>query len=56
MTEGFYGDPAGYEETLYLTPDGYYFLYTNGGESSPYKKEKIERYSKKRAEEFVESH
>ena len=56
VTEGFYGDPAGYEETLYLTPDGFYFLYTNGGESSPYKKENIERFSKKRADEFVESH
>ena len=31
VTSGFYGDPAGYEETLYITPDGFYFLYTNGG-------------------------
>lgn len=28
---GFFGDPAGYEETLYQTPDGYYFLYFCGG-------------------------
>ena len=56
VTEGFYGDPAGYEETLYVTPEGFYFLYTNGGEKSPYKKEKIERYSKKRADDFVASH
>ena len=56
VTEGFYGDPAGYEETLYCTPEGFYFLYTNGGESSPYKTEKIERYSKVRAKAFVESH
>ena len=31
-TFGTYGDPAGYEETLYRTPKGYYFLYVNGGE------------------------
>ena len=56
VTQGTYGDPAGYEETLYETPDGYFFLYTNGGEQSPYQSEKIERYSKKRAEAFVASH
>ena len=54
VTEGFYGDPAGYEETLYQTPEGYYFLYTNGGEASPYTTEKIERLSKKRADAFLE--
>lgn len=56
VTEGEYGDPRGYEETLYMTPEGFYFLYTNGGEESPYTGEKIERLSKKRADEFVESH
>ena len=30
-TEGQLGDPAGYEETLYVTADGKYFLYVNGG-------------------------
>ncbi len=53
VTEGYYGDPAGYEKTLYQTPEGYYFLYTNGGEASPYTVEKIERLSKARAEEFL---
>ena len=55
VTEGYYGDPAGYEETLYQTPEGYYFLYTNGGAESPYTVEKIERYSKARADEFINS-
>ena len=32
VTNGEWGDPAGYEETLYVTPEGYYFLYTFGGE------------------------
>ena len=31
----YFGDPAGYEETLYQTEDGFFFLYTNGGEASP---------------------
>lgn len=56
VTEGVYGDPCGYEETLYQTPEGNYFLYTNGGAESPYTVEKIERLSKKRADAFVESH
>ena len=56
VTQGVYGDPSGYEETLYQTPEGNYFLYTNGGEASPYPVEKIERLSKKRADAFVESH
>ncbi len=53
VTSGFWGDPAGYEETLYRTPEGYYFLYTNGGEASPYEKEGITRLSRARAEEFL---
>ena len=29
VTEGCFGDSCGYEETLYVTADGKYFLYTN---------------------------
>ena len=32
----YYGDPAGYEETLYKTKGGLYFLCGIGGEESPY--------------------
>ena len=39
--QGFFGDPAGYEECLYKTEKGKYFLYVNGGETSPYAKEDI---------------
>ena len=53
VTNGYYGDPAGYEETLYVTEDGKYFLYTNGGAESKYTCEKITRKSKKAAEEFI---
>lgn len=55
-TEGSFGDPKGYEETLYVTEGGSYFLYTNGGEESPYKKEDIKRMSKATAEEWLAKH
>lgn len=53
VTVGEFGDPAGYEETLYVTADGYYFLYTNGGEKSVYPTEGIKRMSKKAADEWL---
>ena len=53
VTNGYFGDPAGYEETLYVTEGGKYFLYTNGGEESKYTTEGIKRMSKKSAEEFI---
>lgn len=52
-TYGFYGDPAGYEETLYQTPNGLYFIYTNGGEQSPYPTEGIKRLKADDAEKFI---
>ena len=53
VVNGFYGDPAGYEETLYVTEDGKYFLYTNGGEESKYTTEGIKRMSKKAADAWA---
>ncbi len=52
-TCGVFGDPAGYEETLYQTPKGYYFLYVNGGEESPYKKEDIKCVSAAKADAWL---
>ena len=52
-TSGFFGDPAGYEETLYQTPVGKYFLYVNGGEESPYPEENIKRMSPQKAKEWL---
>ena len=52
-TFGSFGDPAGYEETLYKTEKGYFFLYVNGGEESPYTKEDIKCMSAKKAEEWL---
>ncbi len=54
-TFGEFGDPAGYEETLYKTEGGKYFLYVNGGEESPYKKEDIKRMSADKAKAWLEA-
>ncbi len=53
ITEGCFGDSAGYEETLYVTSDGKYFLYTAGGEESKYPTEGIKRMSKAAAEKWL---
>ena len=52
VTNGYYGDPAGYEETLYVKADGKYFLYVNGGAESIYTEENIKRMSAKAAAEW----
>ena len=51
-TFGEFGDPAGYEETLYVTENGKFFLYTNGGAESVYTEENIKRMSAAKAEEW----
>ncbi len=55
-TAGEFGQPDGYEESLYMTPDGKYFLYMNGGEKSPYKKENIKSISAEKAEIWKAEH
>lgn len=55
VTSGIWGDPCGYEETLYVTEDGAYFLYENGGVDSIHPKESIKRMSKKSAEEWLKN-
>ena len=56
VTSGEYGDPQGYEESLYQTPGGLYFLYVNGGEASVYAKEDIKCLSKAKAEAWLATH
>ena len=53
-TQGYFGEAEGFEETLYQTPAGLYFLYVNGGAESKYKREDIKRMSEKTAKEFLE--
>ena len=40
---GVFGDPKGYEESLYKTQGGKFFLYGYGGTESPYPEETIKR-------------
>ncbi len=50
----YYGDPGGYEETLYKTKGGLYFLCGRGGEQSPYEKgEDIRPISEKYAKMWL---
>lgn len=50
----FYGDPAGYEETLYKTKGGLYFLWGIGGSESPYSSgEDIIPISEKKAKAWL---
>ena len=54
-TFGSFGDPAGYEETLYQTANGKFFLYVNGGAESIYPEENIKRLSADKANEWKNS-
>ena len=56
FTSGEFGDPAGYEESLYETADGKFFLYVNGGAESIYAKEDIKRLAKNKVDEWKASH
>ena len=53
---GYFGDPAGYEETLYQTPGGLYFIYVCGGEASQYPNEDILRLAKTKVNERLDTH
>ena len=55
-TFGEFGSADGFEETLYQTPEGNYFIYTNGGIESKYKKEDIKRASKAAADKWISEH
>ena len=53
-TKGAYGDPAGYEEILFRTESGAYFVYGNGGEESIYPVEKITRIAKDKTQAWLD--
>lgn len=55
VTFGNFGDADGYEESLYQTEKGSYFLYVNGGADSKYPKEDIKRMSKDKAKAFIDA-
>ena len=47
-----FGDPAGYEESLFKTKKGVFFLYGKGGSESKYKEEAITPLTKEQAEQW----
>ena len=53
-TYSYFGDPCGYEEKVYATPGGCYFLWGKGGENSPYPEERITRISKSNISTYVD--
>ena len=55
-TYSYFGDPAGYEEILFQTPEGLYFLYVQGGEASPYPAADILRLAKTKVNDWLENH
>ena len=55
VTFGNFGEPDGYEESLYQTPEGLYFIYVNGGEDSKHPEEDISRISKAKADEWIKN-
>ena len=54
-TYGNFGDADGYEESLYVTENGKFFLYVNGGEESIHPTENITRLSAQKADEWRKS-
>ena len=55
-THGEYGDPTGYEECLFQTPDGYYLLFVQGGINSPYPSADLLRIGKTKVASWMETH
>ena len=53
---GNLGDSTGYEEDLYQTPEGLYFLHVGGGETSIYPTEDIQRLAKTKVKEWLKAH
>lgn len=53
VTFGAFGDADGYEESLYKTATGKYFLYVNGGAESKYPVENITRMAAAKAEKWL---
>lgn len=55
-TSGEFGCTDGYEESLYMTAKGKYFLYVNGGADSIHPAENITRMSADKAKQWRAEH
>lgn len=51
-TVSYFGDPAGYEEVLYKTTKGAFFVYGVGGAESKYPEPEITPITAEEAEQF----
>ena len=56
FTYSYYGDPSGYEETLYQTPDGFYFIHLRGGADSLHPDENIIRLGRDKVDQWLKKH
>lgn len=56
ITVSYFGDPAGYEQILFQTPEGLYFEYCCGGEASAYPGESITCVAKAKVDAWLENH
>lgn len=54
-TFGNFGASDGYEERLYVTEKGSYFIYVNGGAQSKYPSEDIMRISKDKVQAWLDA-
>ncbi len=54
VTHGYYGDSAGYEEVLYQTAKGSYFIYGVGGADSKYPVENIKTICKNKVQAWID--
>ena len=52
---GVFGDPKGYEESLYKTKEGKFLLYGFGGSESPYTEETITRIAANKVKAWQEA-
>ena len=50
---GEFGDADGYEERIFLTKSGQYFIFGTGGPDSPYPQPKIKPIEKEQADEWL---
>jgi hypothetical protein len=55
VTYGVFGSADGWEECLFQTESGHYFLYTNGGAESKYPQENITRMSAEKKDAWLKA-
>ncbi len=54
VAHSYFGDPAGYEEVLFQTEKGSYFIYGVGGADSKYPTETIKSICKAKVQAWID--